>query len=182
MQEDFLAHANIKVQKEQEQVYWVLLAKHHDVFSPDKNDLGWANHFEHKITTKDEYPTYRKHFLIPEAHREGLEKQIKDWLSMELIQPSRSCYNSPLFMIPNKDGSLRVVLDFRELNTNSLDGRNSMKDIYACIGDIGRSGSTVFTTLDLTSGFWQMPLDEAFLYKSICSSFDDILMGLNLRL
>ncbi len=35
-----------------------------------------------------------------------------------------------------------------------------MKEITECIGDIGRANSNIFTTLDLTSGFWQMQLDE----------------------
>jgi hypothetical protein len=35
-----------------------------------------------------------------------------------------------------------------------------MKEITECIGDIGRADSTIFTTLDLTSGFWHMQLDE----------------------
>jgi hypothetical protein len=131
------------------------------VFSTDKNDLGWANHFEHKITTKHENSTYRKQFPITEAHIEGLEKQIIDWLAMGLIKPSRSRYNSPLFTVSKKDGSVRVVQDFRELNANSLDDRYCMKDINEYIGDIGRSRSIIFITLDLTSGFWQMPLDEA---------------------
>ncbi len=34
-----------------------------------------------------------------------------------------------------------------------------MKEIGECIGDIGRANSSIFTTLDLTSGFWQMKLD-----------------------
>ena len=33
-----------------------------------------------------------------------------------------------------------------------------MKEISECIGDIGRANSTIFTTIDLTSGFWQMPI------------------------
>jgi len=35
-----------------------------------------------------------------------------------------------------------------------------MKEITECIGDIGWANSTIFTMLDLTSGFWQMQLDE----------------------
>ena len=51
--------------------------KHTGTFSTDKNDLGWANHFEHKITTKNETPRYRKQFQIPEAHSVGIEQHIK---------------------------------------------------------------------------------------------------------
>jgi hypothetical protein len=63
-------------------------------------------------------------------------------------------------MVPKKDGSLRVVQDFRELNAKSMDDRCSMKEVNESIGDIGRAGSTIFSTLDLTSGFWQMPLEK----------------------
>jgi Reverse transcriptase (RNA-dependent DNA polymerase) len=52
------------------------------------------------------------------------------------------------------------VQDFRELNQNSHIDKYSMKEITECIGDIGRANSNIFTTLDLTSGFWQMQLDK----------------------
>jgi hypothetical protein len=35
-----------------------------------------------------------------------------------------------------------------------------MKEITECIGNIGRANSTIFSTLNLTSGFWQMQLDK----------------------
>jgi hypothetical protein len=55
---------------------------------------------------------------------------------------------------------LRIVQDFREFNNHSHIDKYSMKEITECIGDIGRANSTIFLMLDLTSGFWQMKLDE----------------------
>jgi hypothetical protein len=110
------------------------------VVSTDKNDSGWANHLEHKITTKDERTFLQKATPDYKAHRDDLEKQIKNWLAMGLIQPSRSHYNSLLFMVPRKDGSMRVFQDFKELNVNSLDDRYSMKDIKNVLGTIVDQG------------------------------------------
>jgi Reverse transcriptase (RNA-dependent DNA polymerase) len=78
-----------------------------------------------------------------------------------VVKRSNSLYNSPIFCIPKKQGQgLRIVQDFRELNQNSHIDKYSMKEITECIGNIRRADSTIFTTLDLTSGFWQMQLDE----------------------
>jgi hypothetical protein len=60
-----------------------------------------------------------------------------------------------------KEGQgLRIVQDFQELNQNSHIDKYSMKEITECIGDIGRANSKIFSTLDLTSRFWQMKLDK----------------------
>ena len=65
-----------------------------------------------------------------------------------------------MFSVPKKDGGVREVQYFKALNANSHDDIYSLKNINECIGDIGRAGPTIFSMLDLTSGFWQMSLDE----------------------
>ena len=159
-QKEFLDQLNLKVPEDERKLYEQLILQNHDVFSKSKDDLGKANNFTHKIFTKTEDPIFQKQYPIPDVHREYLEKQVQEWLKLGIVQPSTSQYNSPMFLVPKKDGGVRVVQDFRKLNANSYDDRYSMKNINECIGDIGRAGSTIFSTLDLTSGFWQMPLDE----------------------
>jgi hypothetical protein len=126
-------------------------------------DLGHAKNFTHKIHLKDKNPVYRKQFNIPEAHQNFIEAMLEEWLKLVVVKWSKSLYNSPLFCIPKKQGQdLRIVQDFGELNNHSHIDKGSMKEITECIGDIGRANSTIFSTLDLTSGFWQMQLDEEF--------------------
>ena len=149
----------LEVPKEFEQRYVNLLTKHHAAFSLDKTDIGLCNLVKHKLVMKTPEPVFVKQFKIPEAHQHYLIEQVREWLKLGIIQPSRSKYNSPLFLVQKKDGSYRVVQDFRLLNAHTYVDKYSMKDVAECISDIGKSGSTIFTTIDLTSGFWQMALD-----------------------
>ncbi len=83
---------------------------------------------------------------------------MKEWLKLDIVQPSMSRYNSPIFVEKKKDGAFRLVQDFRALNAQAYPDRYSMRDVTDCIHEIGKSGSTIFSTIDLTSGFWQMVL------------------------
>jgi hypothetical protein len=96
------------------------LLKHRNVFSQDKNYIGLATNLKHKFDLKNKELTYRKQYPIPDAQRGKLEGQVKEWLKIRWIQPSRSKNNSPLFMV-------RVVQGFRELNAKSMDDRYSME-------------------------------------------------------
>jgi len=151
---------NINVPPHEKEAYVKLLLENHDVFSKDPGDLGSATNFEHSIMLKDFDPVYRKQFRIPEHHAEALQQQVKEWLKIGIIEPCHSRYNSSIFAVPKKGGKIRFVLDYRGLNDASMDDRYSMKDIHECIGDIGKAESTIFSTMDLTSGFWQLPLEK----------------------
>jgi Reverse transcriptase (RNA-dependent DNA polymerase) len=52
------------------------------------------------------------------------------------------------------------VQDFQQLNQYSHIDKYSMKEVTECIRDISRANSWIFLTLDLTSRFFQMKLDE----------------------
>jgi len=153
--------ANLNVPDELKQRYIDILFKHQAAISISKMDLGRAKNFTHKIHLKDNNPVYHKQFKIPEAHQNFIEATLDEWLKLGVVKQSNSLYNSPLFCVPKKQGQgQRIVQDFRELNNHSHIDKYRMKEITECIGDIGRANSTIFSTLDLTSGFWQMQLNE----------------------
>jgi hypothetical protein len=159
--DDIARCCNLQVLEEFKARYLDILFKHQEAISINKYDLGLAKNYKHQIHLKNENPVYRKQFKIPEAHHNFIEQTLEEWLKLGVVRRSDSLYNSPIFCVPKKQGQgLRIVQDFRELNQNSHIDKYSMKEITECIIDIGRVNSSIFSTLDLTSGFWQMKLDE----------------------
>jgi hypothetical protein len=127
----------------------------------NKYDLGLAKDFTHRIHLKDNKPIYRKQFNLPEAHNQFIDQMLDEWLKLGVVQMTRYAYNSPIFCLPKKKGQgLRIIQDFQQLNQHSHINKYSLNKINECIGDISRANSSIFSTLDLTSGFWQMKLEE----------------------
>jgi hypothetical protein len=94
---------------------------------------------------------------------------VDELLRRGAINLSRSPYNSPIFWVakkklPNAEKGdpvpLRVVLDYRRVNARSMPDRYSIKEVRECIAEIWRSDSDRYSCMDLTSGFWQMELEE----------------------
>ena len=154
-----MENTKLTVPDEFKKKYMDLLMKHHEVISDSKYDLGQCLTSKHDIQLRDKEPVYIKQFRIPEAHRKAVEDHVKELLKLGVVRPSRSKYNSPVFIVTKKDGGLRIVQDFRALNQKTLVDKYSMRDVQECIDEIGRAGSTIFSAIDLTAGFWQMLLE-----------------------
>jgi hypothetical protein len=135
--------------------------RHQDAISMNKYDLGLAKNYKHWIHLKNEDLVYRKQYKIPEARHNFIQQTLEEWLKLGGVRRSDLLYSSPIFCIPKKTGQgLQIVQDFRELNQNSHIDKYSMKEITECISNIERANSNIFSSLDLTSRFWQMELDE----------------------
>jgi hypothetical protein len=101
-----LDNAKLNVPEEFRQRYIDLLLKHHEVVSSSKYDLGKCTTSMHDIELKTEDPIYIKQFRIPEAQRETVQKHIEELLKLGVVRPSRSKFNSPIFVVNKKDGGM----------------------------------------------------------------------------
>ena len=160
MLEDIIAEQVKELPMDLQKRYKELILRNHDVFSKDKSELGLTTEAEHSITLKDDEPVYVKQFRLAETDRSVLLKHLRTWLKLGVVSPCRSKYNSPIFLVPKKDGTMRPVLDFRAVNEKSHVDKYSQLEVNECIDAIGRAGSTVFSSIDLTAGFWQVPMEK----------------------
>ena len=77
-------------------------------------------------------------------------------LAEGIIEPSSSAYSAPTVLVTKKDGSLRLCVDYRKLKKSSQTDAYPMPRIDDLIDGLGNSRYT--STLDLTKGYWQVPV------------------------
>ena len=96
---------------------------------------------------------------VPAHFHNEVERQIDHMLKQGVIEESSGPWMAPAVFIPKKSGELRICIDYRELN------KQSIRDSYPLpLPDEVQdhlAGSKFFSTLDLHSGYWQLPVAPA---------------------
>jgi len=88
-----------------------------DVFSWPGQAIGRSNVTKHEIHTENSRPAWIPPRRIPVHYEQELSELIADMLKRNIIKPSTSPWSSPLMLVHKKDGSLRVCVDYRKLNS-----------------------------------------------------------------
>ena len=80
-------------------------------------------------------------------------------LDAGVIQPSNSSWCNAVVLVRKKDGSLCFCNDFRRLNTLTVKDSHPLPHICETLESL--AGVAHYSTIDMNSGFWQVPMDEA---------------------
>lgn len=87
-----------------------------------------------------------------------VDAEVKELLQVGVVKPSTSAFASPIVMIRKPDGLRRMCVGFRSLNAATEDMKFPIPHPRALLERL--SGQSLFATLDLRSGFYQIPLCE----------------------
>ena len=134
-----------------------LIDEYQDVFSKEGNPISSTFLMEHEIHTTGppiRLPFRRQNLVV----RDIKQQQVKEMFRDEVIRPSTSPWASPVVMVKKKDGSMRFCVDFRKMNDATIKDGHPLPRIDDTLESL--HGSQCFTTLDLKSGYWQVPIKE----------------------
>lgn len=135
-----------------------LLLKHIDIFSKNDTDIGHCTKVKHRIDLVDDIPFKQRHRRIPPHMIEEVRNHLENLLSAGIIQKSKSPWASNIVLVRKKNGSLRVCIDYRQLNSKSVKDSYSLPRIEEVFDVL--HGSKYFSTLDMKSGYHQVEVEE----------------------
>ena len=135
-----------------------LLKEYHDIFSLEKRDMGHTNATKHKIVLKDpDTPPFKEHFCwIPPPQLDEVREHLKLMLDAGVIPPSNSPWCNAVVLVRKKDGLLCFCIDFRKLNSLTVKDSHPLPRICKTLESL--TGAAHFSTFDMNSGFWQVPM------------------------
>ena len=138
-----------------------IFRKYEYLFHLDDESLSATNVVSHEIHTKNDAPISSKIYRYPHHFKDIVNKEINNLLNQNIITPSISAWNSPVWIVPKKvdatgEKKYRLVIDYRKLNEQTIGDAYPIPNISDILDQLGQS--KYFTTLDLASGYHQIKM------------------------
>ena len=161
---DMFADAASGLTHEEEQQLKKLLQEFADVFSTHEDDLGLTHLIEHHIDVAGAKPIKCAPRRVPLAYAGEDKKALEQLMRRGCIRPSKSPWGAPLVFVRKKDGSVRCCQDNRALNAVTVKDAYPLPRTEDCINAV--SGAKLFSTMDITSAYNQIPIREDDIPKT----------------
>ena len=135
-----------------------MIKRNAKIFSKNDMDMGRTNLVKHHIELTDPIPFKESYRRIPQQMYDEVKAHIQEMLDLGAIRHSNSPWSSAIVLVRKKDGRLRFCIDLRKLNNRTVKDAYSLPTIETLLDTF--LGSTIFTTLDLKPGYWQVEMAE----------------------
>lgn len=148
-----------KLTDEQIELFREELIRFDDLFVTSSMKPGRTDRLKFEIDTGDNKPIKQPPYRVSMAEGEVMEAEVQQYLDLGLIRPSNSPWASPVLMIRKPDGGICFCIDYRKLN--DCYPMPLIDDILDVLG-----GAQIFSTMDIASGYWNVPMDEGSVAKT----------------
>ncbi|KAL0556882.1 hypothetical protein IC582_005399 [Cucumis melo] len=109
-------------------------------------------------------PISRAPYRMAPAELKELKVQLQELLDKGFIRPSVSPWGAPVLFVKKKDESMRLCIDYRELNKVTVKNRYPLPRIDDLFDQL--QGATVFSKIDLRSGYHQLRIKDEDVPKT----------------
>ncbi|GKC85977.1 putative reverse transcriptase domain-containing protein [Tanacetum coccineum] len=137
----------------------------HEVFPDDLLGLPLVREIEFRIDLiPGASPVVRSPYRLAPSEMLELSNQLKELQEKGFIRPSHSPWGAPVLFVKKKDGSMRMCIDYRELNKLTIKNRYPLPRIDDLFDQL--QGACYFSKIDLRSGYHQLRVREEDIPKT----------------
>jgi transposase InsO family protein len=122
-------------------------------FSKNEEDIGCAPDLELNIKLEDSEPVRKNYSSIPPPLYQEVKDYLYDLVNKGWVKKSSSPYSSPVVCVRKKDGTLRLCIDYRQLNLKTVKERLPIPRIQDSLNNL--KGNEWFTLLDQGKAYHQ---------------------------
>ena len=104
----------------------------------------------------DAAPIHLPPYRLTKARHQEVQNEVQQLLRAKIIEPSMSPWTSPIVLVPKRDGTLGLCVDYRCLNCVTKPYPYPMPRVDDLLDRLGQA--KYISTLDLKKGYWQVPV------------------------